>query len=100
VELSEKTVATQKTRNIRKFGSQMGPGVPEPQKIKKVSFLKKQLCLEKIRFGKPKFPPPLLYVLLMKSVKHLFKMLLRIKNALYFAYFCKKSIHAVTHQRH
>ena len=34
----EKTVATQKTRNIRKFGSQMGPGVPEPKKNKKYRF--------------------------------------------------------------
>jgi hypothetical protein len=64
----KQAVAIQKTRNIRKFGSQMGPGVPEPKENKKVSFFKKQLCLEKIWFGKPKFPlPPIFYMFFSKE---------------------------------
>jgi len=53
----ENEASTPKTRNIRKFGPQMGPGPPEAKKVKNLSFLKKQSVLEKSGPKNQFFPP-------------------------------------------
>jgi len=47
VTFGKKAIRTQKMRNMSQFDAQMGPGVSEAKKIKKLTFLKKQLCLGK-----------------------------------------------------